>query len=221
MALRYQMIASASEPARGDVVLFHGFRSSPDDLAPFAKSLGLPRRFFLPEGPHALLGGGRGFWPIDEDARAAAVAKGPRDLSDFRPEGLAHARDEAEALLDTIAETSTGPLVLGGFSQGAMLACDLALRSSRPLGGLVLASGARICRDEWAPLTRSRRGLPVLMTHGRSDPDLSFAAAEAFARELEAAGLSVTFVAFEGGHEIPLVAWRAIKRFLAPIVRDP
>ncbi len=206
------------------IVLLHGFMGTSDDLAPFARSLGVPGRFVFPEGlvdlaPSGLRG--RAWWPVDVDTRTASVAGGPRDLSDFVPEGLDAARAHLDTLLDDLEhEGPPGPLVLGGFSQGAMLSCDLALRTSRPLAGLVLFSGARIGAGAWRSLYASRRGLRVFVSHGRSDDDLSFAAAESFQRELSDAGWEVTWCPFEGGHEIPLVAWRSFKRWLTAVPRS-
>jgi phospholipase/carboxylesterase len=122
-------------------------------------------------------------------------------------------------LLDDLATTvGSGPLVIGGFSQGAMLTCDLALRSSRALAGLVFLSGSRICRDAWAAHGAARRGLPVFMSHGRADRDLSFEAAERLQAELVSSGLAVTWLPFEGGHEVPLLALRGLKRFLSALL---
>jgi phospholipase/carboxylesterase len=200
------------------VVLLHGFMGVPEDLSPFARSLGVDARFVFPEGlvdlaPRGLRG--RAWWPIDTDARAEAIARGPRDLSDFAPDGLDAAQAHLAALLDALdREGPAAPLVLGGFSQGAMLACDLILRTPRAIDGLVIFSGSRITAERWRPLYAGRRGLRVFMSHGRSDDDLAFSAAESFQRDLSAAGWDVTWCPFDGGHEIPLVVWRAFKRWL-------
>jgi predicted esterase len=52
------------------------------------------------------------------------------------------------------------------------------------------------------------------MSHGRSDPDLSFAAAETLKCELVRAAWNVTWCPFDGGHEISLAPLRAFKKFL-------
>jgi len=213
---------AAAEPGqqaseRLQVVLLHGFCSDVDDLAPFARALGVSARFVVPHGPLDMAPlRGRAWWRIDVDERDAAIARGePRDLSPYVPEGLAEARRVVGELLDEIrGESPAAPLVLGGFSQGGMLSCDVALRTEQPLAALAIFSGARIAASEWAPLLARRAGLPVFMSHGRSDPDLSFAAAEAFKDDLVAAGLRVEWCPFDGGHAIPLVVLRAFKRFL-------
>ena len=48
------------------------------------------------------------------------------------PDGLAEARASVIAMLDELErELAPSFLVLGGFSQGAMLSCDVALRTER------------------------------------------------------------------------------------------
>jgi phospholipase/carboxylesterase len=202
------------------VVLLHGFMGTPDDLSPFARSMGVEARFVFPEGliDLGLVGlRGRAWWPVDTDVRAEAISRGPRDLAHFVPQGLDEARAHLNRLLDDLeCEGPPRPLVLGGFSQGAMLSCELALRTPRPLSGLVVLSGGRISADRWRLLYGTRRGLRAFVSHGRNDDDLSFAAAESFQKELVGAGWEVTWCPFDGGHEVPLVVWRALKRWLTP-----
>ncbi len=203
------------------MVLLHGFMGVPGDLEPFARSLGVDGRFVFPAGlvdlaPRAMRG--RAWWPVDVDARAEALSRGPRDLSNFVPDGLGEARVFLDKRLEELLlRERAHSLVLGGFSQGAMLSCDWALRSPRTLRGLALFSGARIAAREWRALYARRRGLRVFLSHGRADDDLLFSAAESFRAELADAGWEVTWCPFDGGHEIPLVAWRAFKRWLGSL----
>ena len=60
-----------------------------------------------------------------------------------------------------------------------------------------------------------RKAMPVFMAHGRADDVLPFDLAEKLHQEMVTAGLSVTFVAFEGGHEIPSEVVAALGTFLA------
>ena len=59
---------------------------------------------------------------------------------------------------------------LGGFSQGAMLACDTVLRSPRAFAGLLILSGSIIAQREWEERWPARKGLPVFQSHGTDDP---------------------------------------------------
>jgi phospholipase/carboxylesterase len=200
------------------VVLLHGFQSSPDDLAPFARSLGVDARFYFPEGPVDLAAHGRpgrAWWADDVDKHYGPEGW-PGDVSNQHPAGLASARTRLEAILDEVAaESGACPLYLGGFSQGAMLACDLVLRTGRAVAGLVLFSGALIAADTWRPLYRTRRGLRTFVSHGDADRELSFPAADSFRAELALAGWDVTWMPFSGGHEIPFPVWRSFKRWMA------
>jgi phospholipase/carboxylesterase len=64
-----------------------------------------------------------------------------------------------------------------------------------------------------------RNGLPVFMSHGRTDNILPFDLAERLHADLVAAGLVVMFVPFDGGHEIPEEVVTALGAFLARTLR--
>lgn len=203
--------------ARVVVVLLHGFQMTPAELTPFAHSLAAPAWFLFPEGPLAAAPQGRAWWLIDPVAREKALAAGPRDFAEQHPPDLPAARAQLGALLDAVkARAGERPLVLGGFSQGAMLSCDTALRSTIDLAALALFSASRIAYDEWRPLLASGRlrELPVLVSHGATDADLAFSAGERLRDCLAEAGARVDWVAFDQGHEIPLVVWRRFRKLL-------
>lgn len=195
------------------IVLLHGFGAPGTDLMPFAGEIAAPEgtRWIFPEAPLLLpaeLGGGMGraWWMIDVMRLQMAMMMGSaRDLTKEEPEGMAEARALVDAMLDALTEELSipdGKLVLGGFSQGAMLSCDLALRTDRPLAGLVLMSGTFLAEDAWRPLMKKRRGLAVLQSHGRQDPLLPFDIAEQLRDALTEAGLDVTWLPFDGGHGV-------------------
>ena len=197
-------------------VLMHGFGAPGDDLVALAGAIDVPpgTELVFPEAPHALAelardpryGDARAWWMIDVAGLERALATGTlRDLSTESPPGLPAARAAMSEVLDELAREAPGRrLVLGGFSQGAMLALDLALREpGRPLAGLVLLSGALIAAREWVPRMTGRAGTPVFQSHGRSDVVLSFAGAEQLRDALTKAGLDVRFQSFQGPHTIP------------------
>ncbi|MBX3231286.1 MAG: phospholipase [Labilithrix sp.] len=199
------------------VVLLHGFGAPGDDLAGLADAIDVPpgTTLVFPEAVHALAeitgqrmyGDARAWWMIDMVRLQLAMASGlERDMSSEVPEGLAEARAAVNAMLDALAkEAPDARLILGGFSQGAMLSLDVALRDpSRRLAGLVLLSGTLIAEAEWRPLLEGRRGLPVFQSHGRTDPILSYGMAERLSSVLKEGGLDVTFDPFSGPHTIPL-----------------
>ncbi len=229
--LRVRLTGGTDRQGGGDgplVVLMHGFGAPGEDLVPLARVLDVPRevRFAFPEapldlGPEAM--GGRAWWWIDMMRIQLAAMRGETiDRSGEVPEGLAEARSAVSAMLDDLERTlSTSVLVVGGFSQGAMLACDVALRSDRALAGLAILSGTLISEPEWAPLAPKRRGLPVVVSHGQGDPILPFAGAERLRDFLAGAGLDVKWIPFRGGHEIPPPALQALARLIRDAAPAP
>jgi phospholipase/carboxylesterase len=207
------------------LLLLHGFGAPGDDLTTLAQHVPVPRdvRFAFPAAPLLLEPeepelSGRAWWLIDMIELQRAVMLGDHTaLTDRVPEGLTEARQLVLGLLDALEADFNVPrskLVLGGFSQGAMLATDITLRAERPPAGLAILSGSLICRGEWLPLMKTRAGLPVLQSHGKGDPILDYDIAEELRRELTSAGLVVDFVPFNGGHGIPPAALDGLKRLL-------
>ncbi|HEY6922436.1 MAG TPA: hypothetical protein VI653_03125 [Steroidobacteraceae bacterium] len=215
--LRTTAIGAADAPLL--LVLMHGYAMRPSDLSPFAHSLGVPAFFLFPEGPLTSPLGGRAWWSVDLDARAANLSVGPRDLANEYPQGLAEARRQLGEFLDTLT-TQFRPrrLVIGGFSQGGMLALDTVLRGSRTVDGLVLLSASRLATDDWEPHRVRLQQLPVFVSHGATDQDLAFSAGERLRDFVLESQARLTWVPFETGHEIPLVVWRGLRKFLSALL---
>lgn len=205
------------------VILLHGFGAPGTDLVPLWRELPVPAevRFVFPEAPLDLGFGGRAWWPIDMARLGERFQQGAveRLISEV-PAGLAEAREAILALLSALEhEHGLVPetTVLGGFSQGAMLSTDVVLRSDRKFGGLGVLSGTLIAHEEWLKLMPARRGLRVFQSHGRADPVLPFALAERLSGELTAAGLTVEFAPFNGGHGIAGPALDGLSKLISAV----
>jgi phospholipase/carboxylesterase len=203
------------------IVLCHGFGASGDDLVSLAEvfDLGPDVRWVFPAAPLAIdgFGDGRAWWMIDFDRLERGLVR-----DDEQPEGLPAARTALTGVLDAVRAAlgvADERVVLGGFSQGAMLACDVALHGERRLAGLVLLSGTLINRGAWEPRMPARAGLPTFQSHGQHDPLLPFAAAERWRDLMRAAGIPVEWHPFRGGHEIPMPVLAALADFLARLTR--
>jgi phospholipase/carboxylesterase len=200
------------------LVLLHGFGAPGTDLVPLWRSLRVPPevRFAFPAAPLILDPSApaevapRAWWLIDI-LRLQRATQGGREAAlalarEPRPPGMAEAVERVEALLDAFERELAAPrdrIVLGGFSQGSMLACDLTLRSARPPARLVILSGAPISELEWRTLAAQRAGMRVLQSHGRMDPILPFGGGEHLRDLLREGGMEVEWIAFGGGHGIP------------------
>jgi phospholipase/carboxylesterase len=202
-------------------VLLHGYAMEPSDLASLADAMTLPASLYLPRGIHPAVPQGHAWWPVDASRRAAQMAEGARDLFNEHPPGREHLRLRfGEFISELRLRHGNKPLILAGFSQGGMLACDLLLRGAVRPQGLVLMSTSCIAIDEWQPRFDQARELPVLVTHGEADADISFTAGQRVRDHFIAAGASVTWFPFSGGHGAPLVVWREFRRFTITLLRS-
>jgi phospholipase/carboxylesterase len=206
------------------VLLLQGYGAKARDWLPFTTTIAVPRRarFVFPEAPEKTSPpdgpvGGRAWWRL---ALEDHVPKGARlpDLAATHPPGLDEASARVRALMHRLQRSPGGPLVLGGFSQGAMVASNIAFTTDEPIAALVILSGTPVDEAAWLRGLAGRRGLRVFISHGRADPTLPFASAERLRKELAAAGLEVTWFPFDGVHEIPSPVVVALNKFLAPIV---
>jgi phospholipase/carboxylesterase len=209
------------------VLLLHGFGAPGDDLVSLADVPNVPTgtRFVFPEGPLSLSFGpsdARAWWLIDMARIAADRAAGRvRDLSQDIPKGLAPARENMLAFLKAVEQkfgADPRKMILGGFSQGAMLSCDLMLRTSQPYAGLIQLSGTLLAKQEWGPLLQKRKGLPAFQSHGMQDEILPYVGAEELRDTLTYAGLSVEWHSFRGGHEIPRPVLQRLGLFITKAV---
>lgn len=207
------------------LLLCHGYGAPGDDLVPLGQQLGRTVRFACPAAPLVLDRSvppelsGRAWWHIDMlELQRAVMLRDYKTLTERTPAGLAESRAQLLELLDVLERDHAAPrerLVLGGFSQGAMLATDVTLHAARPPAALAILSGSLIARQEWLPLMKGRAGLPVLQSHGRADPVLAFSIAESLRDELSSAGLNLEFLPFSGGHGIPGVVQDALAKLVA------
>ena len=207
--------------ATATVVLLHGFGAPGDDLVALARYVGAPTaRFVFPAAPLELDGmfDGRAWWLLDlvkleQELRAGT----PRDRRGEVPDGLPAAREHVMRFVDQLVARyaiDERTLILGGFSQGAMVAVDVALHRAKPPAGLVVMSGTLVAERDWAPRWKQLAGVPDVMSHGRHDMLLPFSAAEALRDQLRAAGARVDWHPFLGGHEIPAPVLEAVGKLV-------
>ena len=187
------------------IICLHGYGADMRDLAPLAQELDTKRalKWVFPDAPLTLDWGGKAWWPIDVAAFEAAQRGGkPRDLSGGEPAGLSEARETTLGLLKEL-NVAPGKLVLMGFSQGSMLAVDLALRLPVAPAGVVILSGTLVDAKTLRALAPKKKGQRFFQSHGSVDPILGFPQALALEKELKAAGWDGKLQRFEGGHAIP------------------
>jgi len=93
------------------------------------------------------------------------------DLSAAQPAGIEHAAQAVRALLARQGNRARQPSILGGFSQGAMVAAQVAFLSNEPLRALVLLSGTVVDETAWKANYGRRKGCTSSSrTAGRIQP---------------------------------------------------
>lgn len=227
--LRCQVVDSHSDlPPQRLVVLCHGFGASGDDLVPIAEemirgfSLKHRIRFVFPAAPMSLdeygMPGARAWWPISIQSLLDAFERGEHDvLKDFSPPGLPAARDALDVACSAALEEAgltRSDLVLGGFSQGAMISTELALHRAEKLGGLILWSGTLIRQAHWKQQATQTPKLTIVQSHGTHDPILPFITGQWLSELLKDAGHDVQFIRFPGPHTIPMQAFEAAAKLI-------
>lgn len=214
------------------VIFCHGFGAPGDDLVPFGPHLasllgpvspGI--RYYFPEAPLSLesvgMPGARAWWMLDlRQLQLAAEGKLTRDQRDVLPEGLEAARDALSETVELILnETGLSPdrVVLGGFSQGSMVATEVALHGAATQAVLLIYSGTLLCESRWRDLASKKTTLKVFQSHGRSDTILPYSAAEALHSLFVENGIEAEFLPFSGPHTIPAEALERTSVILAEL----
>ena len=175
---------AAGEP-EGTLVLLHGRGADEYDLHPLLDALDPERRLrgLTPGGPLALPPGGRHWYRLG-------------GIPTPEPETFWPSFTELAELLDGLQK----PLVLGGFSQGAVMSYALSLGrgpEKRPAALLAL-SGFMPSVDGLELDLTGLDGFPVAIAHGTLDPVIPVDFSRAARDALAAAGAAVAY------HEAPI-----------------
>lgn len=196
------------------LVMLHGYGSNAHDWLQFEHKFQVPNhgKMIFPQGPLRGPNDARGWWWLNIEGHVPAGERYP-DFSVANPGGI----KVASRLVRDLLEKVPGPIVLGGFSQGAMLSAEIAFQTEQDLAALVLIGGTTVNEAAWVERFAGRRMMPIFIAHGRNDGVLPFVTMERFQARVKAAGLEVTWFPYEGGHDIPDAVIDALNQFLAGI----
>ena len=172
---------AAHEPA-GALVLLHGRGADERDLYPLLDALDPERRLagYTPRAPLSLPPGGAHWYRLG-------------GIPTPEPETFFPTFSAAEAWLDTLP-FEPARIVLGGFSQGAVMSYALGLGPDRPRpAGLVCLSGFMPSVPGFELDLTALEGYPVAIAHGSFDPVISVEWSREARRLLEEAGADVLY----------------------------
>ena len=209
-------VTTGDQPV-GSVIWLHGLGADGHDFEPIVPELGLPDdlplRFVFPHAPvrPVTINGGmamRAWYDIVSlDAEGRADEEGVHD-STARLEALIE-REEQRGI-------ESRKIVIAGFSQGGAIAINTALRSERPLAGLMALSTYLALPSALDNILVSR-DLPVFMAHGTFDPMVLPQWGQSSADQLREAGFTVEWQDYPMAHAVCLEEIRDISRWLRSI----
>ena len=201
------------------IVVLHGWGARGDDLVPLARTLARPgTRLLVPAAPLPETGGGRAWWHLDQKDRPGRSWKDELpDNHQLSPQ-VTRAREAVQALLrDAKERYAPESIALMGFSQGAILSLDVAIAAAPAVDRVAVLSGV-VLTDSLPALHAQPPSAPrpaVFVSHGTSDPVLPFEGGKSIASILEPRGYKVTWLPFDGGHEIPREVIAKLREFLS------
>lgn len=179
------------------MIWMHGLGTDGHDLEPVAEMLDMAGiHHVFPHAPvrPVTINGGMAMRAWYDIAAAA-------DLHRFEDsEGMHLSAQKVRELADSLCADSALPIVLAGFSQGAVISLTVAAQGMPNLAGVVALSG-------YVPqfLLSSLAGLrttPVLMAHGEQDEVIPYAMAKAGKEILEGGGVKLDWHSYAMPHTI-------------------
>ena len=193
----------------------HGYGANARDLSGFS-NLPLACKWIFPNGPLKLKApyesfSGRAWFPLPENTGASPLLKASEAA-------LYQMEKHCQNLTEFIKSFKLKPqhIILGGFSQGAIMALNIALCMDPPPRALIFMSGALFPQEVLQKNKHkfSRAG-NFFQCHGTKDPLLAFAESRAVCDFLQDLKWKGEFLPFEGGHEIPQTTLFKIQNFIA------
>ena len=199
------------------VLWLHGLGADGHDFEPIVPELRLrlPVRFVFPHAPvrAVTINGGMQMRAWYDILGFSAQAK--EDAAGIRASAAA-----VTELVDREIERGmpSERIVLAGFSQGGAIALHTALRSPKPLAGvLALSTYLPLAATLAAERSAANASIPLFMAHGTDDAVLPLEMAETSRRALEALDYAVDWHAYPMEHSVCMDEVRAIGAWLAAL----
>ena len=198
------------------IILFHGFGADAHDLESLKDvfSIKSPVNYRFPNGVFEVPIGpgwtGRAWWPL-------VLSSLPDDWSDYTPEPL---QNLVPAVMKMISDLKVpwNKIILGGFSQGAMLATEIYMQAPETPLGLISMSGSLIRQSEWSKKLENRKGQKIFLCHGEQDQVLPMKGSQKLLSLCQQKGLICQWVSFQGGHEIPMKALQGVSQYINGLI---
>ena len=189
MPLHSELIPAPHKDSPRLLIMLHGLGDSIEGYRWLPEALGLPwLNVLLVNAPDEYYGGYSWY-----------------DFAGENLPGVIRSRKLLFELLDDQARAGfeTNQTILGGFSQGCLMAIDVGLRYPKRFAGIIGISGyvsePETLVEELSPVAFEQR---LLITHGTIDPMIPFAVVREQINLLKSAGLHVEWHEFVKAHTI-------------------
>jgi phospholipase/carboxylesterase len=195
--------SSSDQPTKA-IIGLHGWTGDEHVFEPVAKMMNIDdAQWFFPRAPYKADSRKGYSWFSGTDETGWDIEKTRvgihQLLADIRSEGF-----------------SPKNIFLIGFSQGASLAMEIALRLPFAIGGIVPIAGFIKFRDTLSnEATKESKATPVLLLHGSQDEIIHVIASEKAHDFFKERGNPVYFKRYDGGHKIPKRTGPIIKSFIS------
>ncbi|MCB2203228.1 dienelactone hydrolase family protein [bacterium] len=204
MALDYITFPDDLDRADYAMIGLHGRNANKYAFFPFVRQMGfLHTRWLLPSATFASDDAPDVRWWYDNDRRD--------------PVEVQQSREEINALIDSQLTDGIAAenIFLVGFSQGAVMSVDTALRYPQRLGGIVSLSGYVIHPDFLREERhKANTRVPIFLAHGTRDQILSVETGRENQRVLEDMGYDVEYHEYDTAHRVSSQETRDIRAFL-------
>ena len=198
-----RIFSSSDQPTKA-IIGLHGWTGDEHVFEPIAKMMNIDdAQWFFPRAPYKADSGKGYSWFSGTDETGWDIEKTRvgihQLLADIRSEGF-----------------SPKNIFLIGFSQGASLAMEIALRLPFAIGGIVPIAGFIKFRDTLSnEATKESKATPVLLLHGSQDEIIHVIASEKAHDFFKERGNPVYFKRYDGGHKIPKRTGPIVKSFIS------
>jgi phospholipase/carboxylesterase len=184
------------------VFVLHGRGADARDMADLAPLIDHGYRFVFPNAPEPF-----------EPSPGFSFGYTWFDSWPAEPSSIARSRELLLRFIDEVIErypTPPGKVIVGGFSQGGLMALDVGFRTKQKPAGIVVMSGA-LYEEDPPPFSPD---IPVLMVHGTEDDMLPVQLAHRARRILEQKGVRVEYHEFPMGHYVTPESMAVVGAFI-------
>lgn len=198
--------ASATPPPL--LVLLHGYGSNEQDLFGLTPYLDERLLVISARAPHELMPGSYAWFDLDITPRGISIDPEQAEASRLLVGEFVSAAAD-------LYQVDAKRIVVGGFSQGGIMAALLGLTQPRSLAGIVVMSG--MIRSELLPQLaplEELAGKPWLMQHGLYDQVLPVSLGRAGRDFLATTPIDLTYREYPIAHEISAESLRDLTTWL-------